>query len=53
MVFRERLHYRPIKNGQGLNLREYPCLRKLYYHSTRTKGIGARGKNPQDLETYR
>ena len=52
MVFRKELYYKPIKNGQGPNPRKYPYLRRLYYHSTRTKGIKARGKGPQDLKTY-
>ena len=53
MVFREGLHYKPIKNGQGLNLRKYPYLRGLHYHSTQTKRIRARGKGPRDLKIYR
>ena len=52
MVFRERLYYGPIENGQGFNLREYPYLHGLRYHNTRIKGIGACGKGPRDLKTY-
>ena len=52
MVFREGLYHKPIKNGQGPNPGKYPCLRRLYYHSTQTKKIRARNKNPRNLKTY-
>ena len=52
MVFQEKLYYGPIKNGQGLNSREYPCLRRLYYYNTQTKGTKARIRGPRNLKTY-
>ena len=45
MVFRERLYYGPIGNGQGFNPGKYPCLYKLHYYSIRIKKIKAYGKS--------
>ena len=53
MVFREKLYYKPIKNGQGFNPGKYPRLYKLYYHRIQNKKIKARGKNPRNLKTHR
>ena len=53
MVFRKKLHYKPIKNGQGFNLGKYPCLYRLRYHNTQNKRIKACNKGPQNLKTYR
>ena len=52
MVFWEKLYYGPIRNGQGLNLKEYLYLRGLYYYNIRNKEIRARNRGPRNLKTY-
>ena len=52
MLFREKLHYKPIKNRPGPNPGKYPYLHRLHYYHIQNKKTGARGKGPRNLKTY-